>query len=105
MGCRNSALTLFGKMKFFYRITVIATCLSSLLWLVVGNTALALKARIGEAGMRDVVLLEIPFANKTYRLPDWMWGLYPWSVVLMLTLASGVLWTVFLVNRRRMRQR
>jgi len=50
-------------MRLLFRITLEATCISALSWLIVENTALALTT----AG--DIVLFEVPFTDKAYRFP------------------------------------
>ena len=70
--------------------------MAALSWIIVGNTALVLTTE-----MRDIVLLEIPFTNRTIQLPDWMWGLYPLLAAGVFTLTAAILWTLFFLKRRR----
>jgi hypothetical protein len=56
-------------------VAIVATCLSALLLFILSNTALALTT-----GHYCVVLFEVPFTDKSYRLPGRMWGMYPMLV-------------------------
>jgi len=87
------------QMRGQYRICVIATCISGLLLFILGNTGLALTT-----GNYCIVLFEVPFTNKSFQLPDWMWGLYPFLVAGISTLTAAVLWVSLLFRRRRMRR-
>ena len=87
------------QMRGLYRICVIATCIPGLLLFILGNTVLALTT-----GNYCVVLFEVPFTDKSFQLPDWMWGLYPFLVAGISTLIAAVLWVSLFFRRRRMRQ-
>jgi len=81
-----------------FRLAIIATCVSALLLFVLSNTALALTT-----GHYCVVLFELPFTDKTYRLPTWMWGLYPILALAIATVSAFGLWTILGVRRFRIR--
>jgi len=83
-------------------VTGVQTCalpiFSVLCLIFFANTALALTTR-GYC----VVLFTLPFTNKTFEFPNWMWGPIPTSVVGASILASVILWTTLLVRRTRVR--
>jgi hypothetical protein len=81
-----------------FRTCVLATSLSVLSLGVLSNAALALTTR-GYC----VVLFTVPFTDKTFEVPNWMWGPIPIAVCGLSTLVSVVLWTVLLVRRIRLR--
>ena len=85
-------------MRCLFRSCVVATCVSVLSLFVLSNTALALTTR------GCVVLFTVPFTDRTFRFPNWMWGPMPLSVWAVSTLAAVVLWTVLFVRRIRVRQ-
>jgi hypothetical protein len=79
-----------------FRLAIIATCVSALLLFVVSNTALALTT-----GHYCVVLFELPFTDKTYQLPSWMWGLYPILALAIASVSAFGLWITLGVKRFR----
>jgi hypothetical protein len=80
------------------RTCVLATAFSVLCLIFVANTALALTTR-GYC----VVLFTLPFTNKAFEFPNWMWGPLPMSVCGASIVASAILWTALLVRRIRLR--
>jgi hypothetical protein len=78
------------------RLAILATCLSGLLLFILSNTALALTT-----GHYCVVLFEVPFTEKSYRLPNWMWGIYPILVLAISFVTAIGLWTVLGIKRLR----
>jgi hypothetical protein len=89
----------FNKMKILFRFAIIATFASALLWFFLSNTALALTS-----GNYCIVLFEVPFTEKAYRLPYWMWGKYPLVVSSILSVAAIGFWIVWGVKHLRARR-
>ena len=84
-----------------FRLAIIATCVSALLLFVLSNTALALTT-----SHYCILLFEVPFTDRSYRLPNWMWGLYPISALAISTLCAAGLWIALGIKRlRRSRRR
>jgi hypothetical protein len=48
-----------------------------------------------------VVLFELPFTDKTYQLPSWMWGLYPILALLFASVSASGLWIILGLRRFR----
>ena len=81
------------------RAAIVTTCLSVLLLFMGLNTGLALTL-----SHRCVVAFSVPFANKLFLLPDWMWGGRVLLLGAVSTLAALALWTGFFVKRWRNRR-
>lgn len=87
------------KMKTLFRLSVVTTSVSALSLFILSNTVLALTVQ-----RYCIVYLEVPFTDKTIRLPDWMGGRYPLLVCVVSTAAAIALWIVFFARRMRMRR-
>ena|SRR5258708_4467320 len=75
------------------RIAIILTTISALTLLVLGNTALAKPT----GGRPCIVVFHVPFADKYYELPMWMWG-RPLLVFAVSALAALGCWIALLVR-------
>ena len=87
---------LTARMKLLLWGATVATSISAASWFVLSNSVLALTT-----SHYCVVLFEVPFTDKSFRLPDWTFGWIPISVCGLSTIASVALWIVALVKRRR----
>jgi hypothetical protein len=76
--------------------SILATSVSALSAVVLWNTALVLTGN-----NICVVLLTLPYTNKTFIMPRWFWGPIPVSVFVISTLCAAVLWTKLIVSRVR----
>jgi len=86
-------------MRFLFRGCVAASSVSVLAFLVLWNTELALTTR-GYC----VVLFRVPFADKAFRVPDWMCGPIPLSIWAFWTLVAVGMWVALLVKRSGIRR-
>ena len=86
-------------MKSLFRFSVVTTCIAALSLFILSNTVLALATQ-----HYCIVYFEVPFTAKTFRLPYWMWGLYPFLVFAISTATAIALWIIFFVKRMRMRR-
>ena len=86
-------------MKYLTRFCVATTCVSAVSLLVLWNTALALQATTH----RCIVLFEVPFTDKSFPVPDWMWGPIPLSFWAISTLTAVTFWITLLIKRVRLR--
>ena len=87
-------------MRYLFRSCVAASCMSVVSVFVLSNTVLALTTR-----HYCIVLFSIPFTDRTFALPYWMWGWIPLSVCAASTLPAVILWATFLVKRTLMQRR
>ena len=55
-----------------FRLAIAATCVSALMLFIYSNTVLALTT-----DHYCVVLFELPFTDRSFQLPNWMWGAIP----------------------------
>jgi hypothetical protein len=76
-------------MKRLRQTAIISTITSILIVFVLANTVLA-KPIFGPC----VLLFEVPFTNKSFELPLWMWGLVPLSTLALFTLAALTSWVI-----------
>ena len=81
------------------RVAIATTCLSALLLFILSNTALALTT-----GHYCVVFFEVPFTDKSYRLPGWMWGVYPMLVWAISSVTAIGLWITLGIKHVRSRR-
>ena len=81
-----------------FRISILATCVSAVSTFVLWNTALVLTG-----GNYCIVLFTVPYTDKSFALPRWVWGPIPISVCAISTLTAVVLWIKLLVSRTRTR--
>jgi hypothetical protein len=81
------------------RFAIGVTCVSALMLFILSNTALALTT-----GHYCIVLFEVPLTNKSYQLPDWMWGAYPMLVWTISAVTAVALWIVLGIKRLRVRR-
>jgi len=90
-----------GQMRRIRRIAIISTTTSALALLFISNTALALFP-VAPNGIRPpcVPVFEVPFTDYSFQLPLWMWGLVPFSVLVLSTLAAITCWIVLLFKWR-----
>jgi hypothetical protein len=88
----------FKHVRNLYRISVATTSVSALSLFILWNTALVLTTQ-----NYCVVLFEVPFTDRSFQLPGWMWGRYPFGVSAISTLAAVALWIAVFVKRRRTR--
>jgi hypothetical protein len=79
-----------------FRLAIAATCVSALMLFIYSNTVLALTT-----GHYCVVLFELPFTDKSYQLPNWMWGLYPILVWAISSVGALGLWMALGIKRLR----
>jgi len=82
--------------RYLFRSCVAATCVSLVSVFVLSNTVLALTTR-----HYCIALFSVPFTDRTFALPYWMWGWMPLSVCGTSTLTAIGLWATFLVKRTR----
>jgi hypothetical protein len=81
-------------MKSLRRIAILSTAISGLALFFLGNTALAKPT----GGRPCVLVFELPFTEKLFELPLWMWGLVPSSVLALSSLAAIGSWIALLVG-------
>jgi hypothetical protein len=81
------------------RVAIATTCPSALLLFILSNTALALTT-----GHYCVALFEVPFTDRSYRLPGWMWGIYPMLVWAISSVTAIGLWITLGIKRVRSRR-
>jgi len=87
-------------MKRLRRIAIIATCLSAFSIFVISNTVLAKPA----VGRPCIVVFYLPFTDKDFQLPMWMWGGGPFLVFAISTLTAIACWiALFLKWRSKIR--
>jgi hypothetical protein len=79
-----------------FRLAIAATCVSALMLFIYSNTVLALTT-----GHYCVVLFELPLTDKSYQLPNWMWGLCPISVWAISSVSALGLWMALGIKRLR----
>jgi hypothetical protein len=83
-------------MKRLRQTAIISTTVSVLALFLLANTVLAKPPW----GRPCVVLFEVPFTERSFELPLWMWGLVPFSVLGLSTLAALTSWVVLLFKWR-----
>jgi hypothetical protein len=83
-------------MRRLRRIAIIATCLSAFSIFVISNTFLA-KPPFGRP---CIVVFYLPFTNKDFQLPMWMWGAGPLLVLAISTLTAIGCWMTLFLKRR-----
>jgi hypothetical protein len=90
-------------MKRLRWLAIISTTICALMLLLLSNTALALLP-LDPNGSRPacVLLFEPPFTNYSFQLPGWMWGIVPFSVLALTSLASITSWLMLLIRWRAM---
>ncbi len=87
-------------MKRLRRIAIIATSLSAFSIFVMSNTVLA-KPPFGRP---CIVVFYLPFTDKDFQLPMWMWGGGPFLVFAISTLTAIACWiALFLKWRSKIR--
>lgn len=86
-------------MRHLFRTCLIANCLSVVSTAFLLTTGLALTTR-GYC----VPILMVPFTDKTFVLPMWMWGRGPFCVWAISTLTAVVFWIMLVAKRKRIRQ-
>lgn len=87
-------------MKRLRRIAITLTTVSALTLFILGNTALAKPVGGGPC----VLVFEPPFTDKIFDLPLWMWGVVPFSVLFLSTLAAIGCWIAMFVKWWRSRR-
>ena len=65
----------------------VATGVSVSSLFILGNTVLALTT-----SHYCVILFEVPFTDKSFRLPDWAWGPIPFSICALSAITAVALW-------------
>jgi hypothetical protein len=90
-----------GGMKRIRRIATISTAITILALFFISNTALALPA-MDSNGVRPPCypIFDVPFTAYSFRLPLWMWGLVPLSVLAFSALIAVTSWVILLVRWR-----
>ncbi len=77
------------------RIAIAATCLSVFSFFVLSNTVLARPT----GGRPCIVVFYIPFTDKDFQLPTWMWGARPFLVLVISTLTAIGCWIALFWKR------
>jgi hypothetical protein len=90
-----------GRMKRLRWIAIISTTICALELFFLSNTALALLP-VGPNGIRPpcVLVFEFPFTDYSFQLPLWMWGLVPFSALVLSALAAITSWVMLLFRWR-----
>jgi hypothetical protein len=83
------------------RNAIISTAIPVLVLFFLSNTALTLQP-VGSDGIRSPCfpVFEVPFTVYSFRLPLWMWGIVPFSVLALSTLAAATSWVMVLFRWR-----
>jgi hypothetical protein len=90
-------------MKRLRWFAITSTTISALALFFISNTELALRP-LEPDGSRPacVLLFEFPFTDYSFQLPFWMWGLVPFSALVLSALTAVASWAMLLFRRRAM---
>jgi hypothetical protein len=88
-------------MNHLHRNAIVSTVISVLMLFLLFDTLLVLPV-LGSNGMRPPCypVLLIPFTDHSFRLPLWMYGLFPFSIWALSTLTAVIAWAMVLFRLR-----